>query len=878
MTAQPIATTNTPTISWRKWLNAQGITDTAIAEFGIVPIEDSGIPYRDNYASVAVAYPCVTTKFEVVMRVRQIPEANDPNNKYCKRHLKESAPSKKDEQGDLLLYSWGSGKLAAAIKAAKGVLNLFESPKNAWVHFALTGDKNVSALFGTGNGKLLPTDALTAMGVTKVNYYPDHDAPGYSAAYSVAERCRTAGIACTVYTLENHAAKRGGFDTADLALELGLSVEKYNQVMASLQPMSPDDLALYAPPPAPPARLPSDKYDDSLWDSYVADVERALVRRDGKYAQWKAGATAKGVCPCGQHKHGETNPNGRISERSGYKVFLCDVQGSLDWRDVGSALGVSWDAFKADHNYHAQQDKILDDFGIKRQFEKAPLNIVTLPSNNTADKQEGGENISANPSTPVTTAKSENAEKAPLNAKSTAAPAPVKNDTSVVFQKPPMYDRALEENLIGNVLREPRWWLKLKSVLSPRSFGTQEAQVVWGIMERLDRAVTYATVVAELNRTGLMPSVTEAWLKRVYDGACALEQTEALAERVADFENQRTVYATGERLRDIALNVHIDREGRDGRVRDAVGDLIAPARRKQQTSREIAVEMFDMMEAMLFDPTRLRGLSTGWAGVDAITNGWRDDSYVVFAAPTSGGKSSAMFNSAAHTLIKARKANGAQHRVYICSREMSKVSVLQALFQTIMPINYHQLRRGDISKDHAKVAAFWEEVVLKYGEFGRYIDYLHLSDVSTCSAIRNDIDQIALDTGELPSLIITDYLQRMNADKPTASAVTNLESISKGLKDINMDYRIPVLTATQYHRGASGEGLEGSKGASQIEQDADIYINIKSELGSTPEGRRQYAVWDDVRFLVDKNRGGTLGEVEMEFFRNTTTFVERGRA
>ena len=92
-----------------------------------------------------------------------------------------------------------------------------------------------------------------------------------------------------------------------------------------------------------------------------------------------------------------------------------------------------------------------------------------------------------------------------------------------------MYDRALEENLIGNVLREARWWLKLRTALSPRSFGTQEAQIVWGIMERLDRAVTYTTVVSELNRTGLMPSVTEAWLKRVYDGAQALELIELRA-------------------------------------------------------------------------------------------------------------------------------------------------------------------------------------------------------------------------------------------------------------------------------------------------------------------------------------------------------------
>lgn len=119
--------------------------------------------------------------------------------------------------------------------------------------------------------------------------------------------------------------------------------------------------------------------------------------------------------------------------------------------------------------------------------------------------------------------------------------------------------------------------------------------------------------------------------------------------------------------------------------------------------------------------------------------------------------------------------------------------------------------------------------------------------------------------GSSLDLVVVDYVQIMDAGGK--SLVEQNTNISKGLKRLAMELRVPLVAVSQLNR-LHGEGerptLRSLRESGQYEQDAHTVVFLWNELDAKGQ-KATSAGFDIVNWAIAKNRNGPLGEGTLFF-------------
>jgi len=123
-------------------------------------------------------------------------------------------------------------------------------------------------------------------------------------------------------------------------------------------------------------------------------------------------------------------------------------------------------------------------------------------------------------------------------------------------------------------------------------------------------------------------------------------------------------------------------------------------------------------------------------------------------------------------------------------------------------------------------------------------------------------------------LVIVDYLQLMQASTPSkdANRVQEVSEISRGLKQLARELKVPVLALSQLSRGVEQRGsaeprLSDLRESGSIEQDADVVIFLYRDAEQTTDTEVEL-----VKAKIAKHRNGPIGEVPLQFRKSNTRF------
>ena len=127
-------------------------------------------------------------------------------------------------------------------------------------------------------------------------------------------------------------------------------------------------------------------------------------------------------------------------------------------------------------------------------------------------------------------------------------------------------------------------------------------------------------------------------------------------------------------------------------------------------------------------------------------------------------------------------------------------------------------------------------------------------------------------------LVVIDYLQLLNGSRPSLSEYEKISEISRTLKIIAKEMRIPIVALSQMSRdsekGAGGPReprLQDLRGSGSIEQDADAVLFLHRE--SAIDDATTITQGRDMKLIVAKNRFGPTGSQAMKFFPQHQRFV-----
>jgi replicative DNA helicase len=137
----------------------------------------------------------------------------------------------------------------------------------------------------------------------------------------------------------------------------------------------------------------------------------------------------------------------------------------------------------------------------------------------------------------------------------------------------------------------------------------------------------------------------------------------------------------------------------------------------------------------------------------------------------------------------------------------------------------------------------------------------------TVAQVRSRARRLQAQHGEL-GLIVIDYLQLMQgAGGPRESREQAISSISRGLKGLAKELRVPVLSLAQLNRGVElrpdkRPQMSDLRESGAIEQDADLVLFIYRDEYYKKEESEFKGV---AQIIIGKNRHGPTGDVELAF-------------
>lgn len=255
-----------------------------------------------------------------------------------------------------------------------------------------------------------------------------------------------------------------------------------------------------------------------------------------------------------------------------------------------------------------------------------------------------------------------------------------------------------------------------------------------------------------------------------------------------------------------------------------------------------------------------QGIPTGLADVDGLTRGLQPTDLIILAARPAMGKTTLAINLAVH----AAKLG---HPVAVFSLEMAQV---QLVFRIASAQGAVPLQRLLANRLHQSE---YGRLVQALGTLAEWPLFIDDTAAATVPMIRSKCRRLQAKTGL--ALVVIDYVQLMT-DPVGRQSNRNLEvaAISRGLKVLAKELRVPVLLLSQLNRDLEGRSskrpqLSDLRDSGALEQDADLVWLLwrAEEYEPTPQNQ------GIAELIVAKHRQGPTGAVELKFFKEELRFA-----
>jgi replicative DNA helicase len=277
---------------------------------------------------------------------------------------------------------------------------------------------------------------------------------------------------------------------------------------------------------------------------------------------------------------------------------------------------------------------------------------------------------------------------------------------------------------------------------------------------------------------------------------------------------------------------------------------------------DIVKSSFGTIDVLFDRGQRVTGVETGFVDLDNLTSGLQPGELIIVAARPSLGKTALALNIAAHAAAEEKKVVG------LFSLEMSKESLLIRLLCSEARIDSHKLRTGFSSRED------WGRMTQALGRLAEAPLYIEDTPALSILQIRARARRLKAEKGL--DLLIVDYLQLATGHGRFENRTQEVSFISRGLKSIAKELKIPVIALSQLSRApeqrpGSPPELWHLRESGSIEQDADVVIFIfRDRTEDEEEETRSLGV--KTKLIVGKQRNGPTGDVEVVFIKPYVRF------
>lgn len=433
---------------------------------------------------------------------------------------------------------------------------------------------------------------------------------------------------------------------------------------------------------------------------------------------------------------------------------------------------------------------------------------------------------------------------------------------------PPQNSEA-EASVLGSLLLDGTLIEVIADQLAVEDFYRQANGKIYATMLALYEAgepIDVLTVTNKLEEAKQLATVGGAgYLTELAGSVPSTANFGSYAEIVAKKATLRRLITASREISELALN---ESDEVVNIVDSAEKRLFQVAKQYNQAAfaplRDVLSASFERIDELHKDKGKLRGVPTGFTSLDTKLAGLQASDLVVLAARPSMGKTALALNIARSAAVKSRVAVG------IFSLEMSKEQLVDRLLAMEAQVDSWKLRTGQLAEaDFPKLA----QAIDTLASAKIFVD-----DNAGLSVMELRARARRLQAEQGLDLLIVDYIQLMQGSAGNRNAdnrVQEISEISRSLKAVARELRIPVLALSQLSRAVESRPgnipqLADLRESGSIEQDADVVMFIyRDEYYNKESDKKNVA---DI--LIKKHRNGPTGETELYFSADQQKFSD----
>jgi len=255
-------------------------------------------------------------------------------------------------------------------------------------------------------------------------------------------------------------------------------------------------------------------------------------------------------------------------------------------------------------------------------------------------------------------------------------------------------------------------------------------------------------------------------------------------------------------------------------------------------------------------------VNSGYHKIDEMLTGFKPGELIILAARPSMWKTAFALNVLTNIALEQKKS------VAMLSLEMSKESIVDRIMSEVSWVPMYKISKWNLDNaDFAQMGDAMEKLSTAN---------IFLDDKAwiTVPMLKSKLRKLKIEKKEL-DLVIIDYLQLMHSTVFQNNRVQEISEISRGLKELAKELKVPILALSQLSRAVESRvdkkpQLSDLRESGSIEQDADAVLMLHREEYYDPDTDRKWAT--DV--CIRKNRNWAVWEVELHFEKEIMKFVD----
>lgn len=425
--------------------------------------------------------------------------------------------------------------------------------------------------------------------------------------------------------------------------------------------------------------------------------------------------------------------------------------------------------------------------------------------------------------------------------------------------KMPPHSVEAEQSILGGLLIDPEAWDQVSDMIVEDDFYRPAHQKLYSCIGHLIKTGQNADIVTVTNylrSKGEFDMVGADYILKLVSDIISTAGIQDHAKIVKEKSVLRKLISTCNTITARAYEENY--ESVDTFLDQAEAEIFKIGETKETSglveALSIIGDSMEKIESLHANQTEITGIGTGFSRLDKMTAGLQPGELVIIAARPSMGKTAFSLNIAQHVALRLKKT------VAYFSVEMSKESVMMRMIALEAKINMGEIRTGQI-QDTA-----WNRLIKAAETLGE--SKLYIDDTSGISPAEIRARARRLKKAAGLDLIMVDYLQIMDLkEKKIEARERQVAEISRALKSLAKELKVPVVALAQLNRGVEGRTekkpmLSDLRESGSIEQDADVIMMLYRE---GYYDKQDDSKADHAEVIIAKQRNGPTGHIDLKW-------------